>query len=612
MFIDNMCQRPKTTRRYLHPPCSERMFTLWAEGKIIFGEHDFDLETTNIMEERIQRRMVSCAIWPVLGKDMTPFDFHTAQNGITEDGSPIHSIAYKTENIAFSMETFCNPVRKATLFGKITLQNISDSYFQDTLSIMMRTALEPQLLCGICDGYVSHNPSIADFKAIPPSWCKRNDIYDDGTHFLSFSVPTRWSRRFGTAIIDIDLLPGEEMSFTFRLDKGEIADYDYEAEKANTIAFWQKELSRINKLPATISKDPAMMKAIRHMVTQLLQMFAVTIPENLHIIRQGAMQRAIWPTEAMSVIEGLARIGDFGDYIEPVFQTYFEAMQLPTGEIGPFGIYWGSITSAVLNSFAQYCNQAENKRFFYLYRDQILKAFRFIADLRRSVLDSEDTAGGLFPVLRGIDWTQQFQCWTSTDIFNLLGLDALADTFSAYADDAAAEIRKEHVDYLLDVKRHFKRHYVAQSGNQSLRIPLRPIGDDTELVNDFYPLLYHGRFVLSGVIDNEADIMRVYRHMLETGITQEGLGLYGHMPYPDGNDNIWYLSFPDLYWFEIWMKYGNRDKAKEIIDAQLLYAMSEEYYFTERIDANDPYYIPWSPNASAAGRTLIMLSKYYA
>ena len=52
-------------------------------------------------------------------------------------------------------------------------------------------------------------------------------------------------------------------------------------------------------------------------------------------------------------------------------------------------------------------------------------------------------------------------------------------------------------------------------------------------------------------------------------------------------------------------------KAKEVLDAQLRYAMTEEYYFCERIDANDPYYVPWSPNASATGRTLIMLSKYY-
>ena len=138
------------------------------------------------------------------------------------------------------------------------------------------------------------------------------------------------------------------------------------------------------------------------------------------------------------------------------------------------------------------------------------------------------------------------------------------------------------------------------------------MGDDQFLVDDFYPQLYQGRFVYCGIVDNEKDMLRVYKYMIEAGITREGLGLYGHMPYKDGNNNIWYLSFPDIYWFEIWMQYGYKEKAKEIIEAQLRYAMSEEYYFAERIDAKDPYYVPWSPNASATGRTLIMLSKYYA
>jgi len=607
-----MWDRPKTTRRYLHPPCSERMFTLWAEGKILFGEHDFDLETTNIMEDRIQRRMVSCAIWPVIGRNMEPFDFRSAVNGVTEDGTPIHTISYETGNLAFSIEAFCNTQRKSTVFGKITAKNIGTTQIRDTLSILMRTALEPQLICGICDGYCSYDPDVAAFKAIPPAWCKRGEIYDDGKHYLSFSIPTRWDSKFGAALTDIILDPGETSSFTFKLDRGEVTNYDYEAEKKNTISFWQKELSRINKLPKAIAEDAEMNKTVRHMVTQLLQMFAVTIPENLHIIRQGAMQRAIWPTEALSVVEGLCRIGDFDDYIEPVFSTYFRTMQLQNGEIGPLGIPWGSMTAAVLYSYAQYCNQTNNKTFFHQYRDNAYKAFRYIKELRRSVLDSNDTAGGLFPTLRGIDWKQQFQCWTSTDVFNLLSLDAIADTFKTYADAAADEMRLEHAQYLLDMKRHFKKYYDAQNGLDTLRIPLMPMGDDTALVEDFYPLLYHGRFVFCGIVDNEKDMLRVYQHMLDTGVTRENLGLYGHMPYRDGNNNIWYVSFPDLYWFEIWMQYGYREKAKEIIDAQLRYAMTSEYYFVERIDTKDPYYVPWSPNASATGRTLIMLSKYYA
>lgn len=612
MFIDNMCDRPKTTRRYLHPPFSERMFTLWAEGKIIFGEHDFELETTNIMQERIQRRMVSCAIWPVLGKDMTPFDFRSVENGITEDGSPIHTVSYKTESVAFSMEAFCNTERKATVFGKITVRNIGCSQLNDTLSILMRTALEPQLLCGICDGYISHEPDLAAFKAIPPAWCKKGDVYDDGRHFLSFSIPTCWDAKYGAANVKLDLAPGETLSFTFKLDSGEITDYDYESEKANAFAFWQKELKRITKLPTAITEDPALVKAVRHMVVQLLQMFAVTIPEDLHIIRQGAMQRAVWPTEALSVVEGLCRVGDFGDYIEPVFETYFHTMQLESGEIGPLGIPWGSMTAAVLYSFAQYCNTTKNKAFFETYRAKVYAAFRYIKDLRRSVEDSEEIAGGLFPPLRGIDWPHQFQCWTSTDVFNLLGLDALATTFQVYCDPAADEIRQEHTEYLADMKRHFKKYYDAQAGKDTLYPPLMPKGDDTFLVEDFYPLLYQGRFVFCGIVDNEKDMLRVYNYMIEAGITKENLGLYGHMPYRDGNNNIWYLSFPDIYWFEIWMQYGYREKAKQIIDAQLRYAMSEEYYFAERIDATDPYYVPWSPNASATGRMLIMLSKYYS
>lgn len=286
-------------------------------------------------------------------------------------------------------------------------------------------------------------------------------------------------------------------------------------------------------------------------------------------------------------------------------------MQLPTGEIGKFGIYWGSMTAAVLYSYCMYCDLS-NPAYFDTYRDKAYAAFRFIKDLRRSVTDTDELAGGLFPILRGIDWTQQFQCWTSTDVFNVLALDALANTFLAHDDPAAQEIRQEHTEYLADMKRHFKKYYDAQEGSDTLRIPLKPMGDDTALVEDFYPLLYQGRFVYCGVIDNEKDMRRVYNEMVQSGITIEGLGLYGHLPYRNGKNSIWYLSFPDYYWFELWMQYGDRKKAKEVLDAQLRYCMTEEYYFLERLDTSDPYFLPWTPNASATGRTLIMLSKYYS
>lgn len=610
MSIDNFCQRPKTTRRYLHPTLSERFAVLWAEGKLIFGNYNIDIPRSRACAERIYQQQISCGIWPVWGAALNRFDFKQAANSITEDGTPIHGVTFRQDSFLFSMECFCNTARKSTLFCKVTVKNTGANPISEQIGFLLRTTMERDLVYGFSDAYISHDPSVKQWLNITNSWYKMGDLYTDGTHQLTFSIPTKWNLKNGIVTLALALAAGEELTFTFKLDKGEVSGYDYAQEKVNTTVFWNKELARINKLPVAATNDPATAKTVRHMVAQLLQMIVYTT-EGLVIPRQGGLQRAIWPTEALSVIEGLCRIGDFGDYLEPIFSTYFSHMQEPSGEVGAMGIYWASITAAVLYSFSQYCNTSENKEFFAKYRDQAYAGFRFIKELRRSVSDTDQLAGGLFPPLRGIDWSQQFQCWTSTDVFNLLGLDALADTFKAYGDPAADEMRQEHTAYLTDMKRHFQKYYEAQSGSDTLRIPLKPIGDDTDLVEDFYPCLYQGRFVHCGVIDNEVDMLRVYRQLLKDGITKEGLGLYGHMPYKDGNDNVWYLSFPDLYWFEIWMQYGYRNKAKEILDAQLRYGMTEEYYFCERIDTADPYYVPWSPNASATGRTLIMISKLY-
>jgi hypothetical protein len=50
---------------------------------------------------------------------------------------------------------------------------------------------------------------------------------------------------------------------------------------------------------------------------------------------------------------------------------------------------------------------------------------------------------------------------------------------------------------------------------------------------------------------------------------------------------------------------------KEILDAQLKYIMTPEYYMMERYDETNPFYTPWLPNASANGRTMLMILDYY-
>ena len=56
------------------------------------------------------------------------------------------------------------------------------------------------------------------------------------------------------------------------------------------------------------------------------------------------------------------------------------------------------------------------------------------------------------------------------------------------------------------------------------------------------------------------------------------------------------------------MNHAMRDRAKEIIDD----AMTSEYYMIDHYHENDPYFCPWSPNASANGRLINMLLDCYS
>ena len=57
-------QRQKNTVTYLHPPKSERIITLYREGKVMLGE--VTLEKDNTVPSYYE--LISSGIWPVFGK----------------------------------------------------------------------------------------------------------------------------------------------------------------------------------------------------------------------------------------------------------------------------------------------------------------------------------------------------------------------------------------------------------------------------------------------------------------------------------------------------------------------------------------------------------------
>ena len=598
-------QRPKTTRRYIHPPKAERMFTLWAEGKIIFGE------VVRNIDHRSYKYLDCSGIWLLHGDD-EQFDFRTCKNRLPENGIPVHGLTNCAGGIETDIETFCSIERKPTCFIRLTFKNSGTEPVSHPFALLLRTGRERELVFASPDVYSSYAPEVQVWKDRPATWYRADrrgsTVLVDEYTFLTAQTPYpyTWDEKKGALRFDISLAPDESAEFYLAFGKGDVLPFDYEQEKKKTVAFWQRELARL-ELPDGVKNEPEMLRTVQNLTVQLLQCFCYQVGENHLLARQGGLQRLIWPWESLSGLEALSRLGDFGDYIEPVLEFYFTVLQIPTGEVRPLGEGWASITASALYSFSRYCRLCSS-RTYSRWRDHAMAAFDWIKHTRASTAGMDGVFEGLFPPLRACDWGQQFQSWMFNDIINLDCLREFAELTEEFGDPRAAEIRAEYEDYFAVMRRIFARFEKEAEGSDCLRIPLCPDGNDAQLLKDCYPYITHGLFTCTGVVRKE-DIPRVKNQMVKDGLYKNGL--YGHMPQPNGNPHIWYTSIPDYYWFLTWMMAGEREEAKEVLDAQISYSMTDEYYMIERFADNDPYFLPWSPNASASGRTLLMIADLY-
>lgn len=600
-------QRPKTTRRYVHPPKAERMYTIWAEGKIILSQIEKGIDF------RSYPHLECNGIWPVHGEDDQPFDFRFCENRIPENGTPIHGLIHRLDQLCVELEVFCSVERKPTCFLRIRITNNGTESLQHPFALLMRSGKEKQLVYGSPDVYKSYMPDVNVWKNAPVTWRRLGNqptmtLTDEDVFLLANTeYPMIWDGNAGALRFDVSLAAGESAELVFAFGKGGILPFDYAQEKKRTIDFWDRELTRLNKLPISITSNPEVFRAVQNLTVQLLQCFCYRVGENNLLARQGGLQRLIWPWESIFSLEALSRIGDFSDYIEPVLAYYFDVLQAPNGEIRPAGEGWANITASALYSFAKYCLTCST-RFYYRYRDHAMAAFDWIKRTRASSVTANGCFSGLFPPMRACDNELQFQAWMTTDIVNLDCLNAFADLAEHFNDPRAGEIRKEYQDYYQVMHRLFEQFEQEAEGSDQLRIPLCPNGNDKPLLDDFYFYFNHGRFTAAGIVKDE-DTQRVLNYLINHGIYRNGL--YGHMPYRDGNTHIWYTSNPEYYWFFTWLRLGDRKRAEEILEAQFRYSMTDEYYMIERFADNDPYFTPWSPNASANGRTIIMMLNLY-
>lgn len=614
-------QRPKTTRRYFHPPMSERMFTMWREGKIVFGENEVAVRNQYF-------DLISAGMWFLHG-EREQFDFHDALLYQREDGIPVHGLGFKLGEADLIIEVFSDFDKIPKAYVKVRVENNTVCEVSEKLSFVLRTGKEGELVFGAPDVYISYNPDVKAWLQKESTWRCEGGAFTDGRRWLVPSGDIAFSlcEECGIASAKIELAAGEavETVFTFDIDARPEA-VCYCAHKSCVIGRWEKELEKINKLPESITSNAPVYRMIKNLTVQLLQCFTRPRGVDFVLARQGGLQRQVWTYETMPVLEALSRIGAFEDYIEPVIDVYFNKFQAENGEMVPLAIPWAMATGTVLYSFGTYAAEKGDKVYFEKYAEAAYRAAKWIKETRASTKAEPGVVEGLFPPLRSCDDELKFQSWCSTDTFNIRGLDALASAFELFGDERASEIKSEAESYRARIMELWAGFRDAQTG-EALMIPFAPGVPDEQIMKTYhfsYPISY---FVDAMDLPIE-EALRVVKTYTDLGMIKPDGTLFDRMPdrkVEEGAENgsslynfdengrciVWYVCCHEYLWFNYFLRHGQRDRCTALLRGVEKFAMTDEYYMCERYNQRDPYFVPWSPNASASGRTINMLFDYY-
>ncbi len=603
-------QRAITTRRYVHPPKSERFFTLWIDGKVVFGENTEPIRAPHT-------GIISRGLWFICGEGEI-MDFHTTENFTPENGIPVHGIKNSLGELSAEIETFASFERCSTCYIKAVAKNNSEKI--EKFGFMIRTAREDVLVPGAPDLYESYRSNPEDWKNAASTFKYDGKVLRDGEYYLT-APGLDWDENKGIA--SVTLAPGEEKAFVMSFSKGEAFDFDYEAEKKKCVAAWEKELAKIDRVSEKIKANPEIFRAIENLTVQMLQCFTTTIGTNNIYPRQGGLQRQIWTGEADAMLEAMCKIGSFQDYLDPVMELYFNTFQAESGEMVPFGISWAMATATVIYTFAKYA-ESEGKEVWDKYSEQAYKAFKWMKETRvkETYVDEKGNKAlkGLFPPRRACDDEFVFQAWTVTDSVNLRGLEAYISAAKKFGDSHVEEVIEEYKDYLSIMQEYFRDVVEKSDDKDAIEIPYS-LTIPNEIVTKTFAFRVAEPRLLYNIKADREDIERVLKHDEKMEISKGGLywrmkdgfvsGTSQYNMDENGKCIVWYVCDVEHYWFKIFMENGDRARAEEIIRDNFKFAMTDEYYMLERYKQNDPYFTPWMPNASANGRTVDMLMDFY-
>ena len=591
-------EKPKTTRRYLHGPLSERLLTFWREGKLIFAENEHRADW------RLPYRDQSAhGAWLLRG-DGTAFDFKEARLNVTRGGEPDHSQSWLEDGVRVTLSA-CAPFgRKPSVFARASFSNEGASATAREFLVLLRSAREVELVHSGPDVYAIYEVDVGKWMSLASSgWVRCGDTFRCGDRFASFKpcpgVALSWDESKGGVRISARLNPGETRSVDFTHGRGDEPATGYDDVRCAMKRSWEAELERI-RLPETAKRDAERRAIVRHLAVQMLQCIAMPASGENHVLpRQGGLQRLVWPGESIHVVIALDLLG-LSDYADEICDFYWSHCVQENGEAGPFRNNWAGDTAYVLRLLSQHCVETHNTALWTRHAPRAARSLVWIKSKR--------DADGLFPPMKSTDSASGMQHWGHTDLVNMEALGWYAKACETFADQNAAAAKAEYADYRGAIVKVLDRWRANSKGKDELFLPITATGArEDELVSQGFFYLHPGGFAESGLLDAD-ELVRLRRNLLRRGFANEN-GLYMRHPShrPEFGRHIWYTTWTEMQWMFAWARIGRFDLAEQALEATLSFSVSTEYIVGERYHDVNPWYFPWSPNASGSGRIVRML-----
>ena len=618
----NIWRRPKTTKVYLHRPLSERVAILCP---------DFKLLTLPLLDDGTHVGQPGVGMLFLHGKEMVGFDLDETRYRAVEYGLPIYEVINREECIV-KVEAFCGEERNPTLYFKVTLENDSERTVESRIGLMPRSGQEKYMVNQHQEGYSPYRPNEKNWYMLKRTW-KQTDARhaESDMGYLAIEeredLAVRWitdpkNRHSFSASdyfrIDYRLEAGESLTFTGALRAKEpIACFSYEQKRAEAVEFWRTVNEKIKYLPDT--RDEKLLGIYRHATVQCTQMLARYEGKDSVTVRQGDIARFVWPYEGSQVLVNLERAG-ITEYSADAYRGYFDRWLVKEGEDkGKIGSNagWENFTGSVIWGLSEHLKNVDSRKEF----DEFLPYLLMMRDWIQRRRTEERTEGyaGIFPCGKGSDWSEQGQFWTFTDSHNCMALRSMCDALKKYGAREYEETREMLEDYsttILAIRDQlFKGHendemYILP---HMLGIPFEDSENYSYYTDGAPYLLYTGFIEPGSEIMKKMEAFFRIRGQFEKGLTgrMTSCASMWDEAYFGGYGDVWYTMQSETYWIGAWCACGERDKARETLDACLYFGMTEEHIVAERYCSINPWYNPWQPNGSGSSRVIEMMQTYF-